>query len=246
MTVMADLGADYADVSRADGEPIAVWERVSTDMTRQEIASQTRDLRQFIGAGRYRVERVFRFEASAYHGEHTGEQAAMLADVQAGRYLTVVSAMSSRYERRGWQHAMFFGLQLHFAGARVVAVDDPSYGDMSNLMGGFQTMMKAQSNHDYSKAISDNVNRTFRLMDDEGAFRGIAPAGYEVQGSERSKRLVTAAGRRTVTRTRKDAAASKAAGERVTAEVTVTLPSAQDIRDAFADAWHVSTARLGA
>lgn len=65
---------DYAHVSNPDGEPIAVWERVSTDMTKQEIAAQTRDLVAFIGAGSYNVVRVFRFEASAFKGKHTASR----------------------------------------------------------------------------------------------------------------------------------------------------------------------------
>lgn len=173
---------DYADVSSPDGEPVAIWERVSTTMTRQDIASQTRDLRAFIGAGSYRVERVFRFEASAFHGDHAPEQAEMLADVIAGRYKTVVAAMTSRYERRGWQYDMYFALQLHLEyGARVVAIDDPSYGDMSTAMGGISTMLKAKSNHDYSRAISDNVLRKFRLMDSGGFHRGSVLSGYAAQ-----------------------------------------------------------------
>lgn len=134
---------DYAGVSDPSGEPIAVWERVSTDMTRQDIASQTRDLKAFISAGAYRVVRVFRFEASAFHGEHTDQQAEMIADIEASRYRTVVAAMSSRYERRGWQYAMFAALQLHMMGARIVAIDDDSYGDMSSELGGIATMFKA-------------------------------------------------------------------------------------------------------
>jgi DNA invertase Pin-like site-specific DNA recombinase len=256
-TIATDLTSDYADVSDPAGEPIAVWERVSTDMTRQDIASQTRDLKAYIGAGSYRVARVFRFEASAFHGKHAPQQAAMLADIEADLYKTVVSAMTSRYERRGWQHAMYFGLQLHFAGARVVAIDDPAYGDMSNVMGGFSTMMKAQSNHDYSKAISENVSRKFRKMDDAGKFRGDPPAGYAVECEicgrlgckdkthAGKKRLVPAPARRDVQRTRTDRKASAAAGERVTVTTAVTLPSADDIRQAFKDAPTTSTVKLG-
>lgn len=244
---MSNLVSDYAAVSDPAGEPIAVWERVSTDTTRQDIAAQTADLKAFIAAGCYLVVAVFRFEASAFKGRHAGKQAELLAGVQAGRYRTVVAAMSSRYERRGWQHAMYFGLMLHVEhGARVVAIDDASYGDMSTEMGGISTLLKAKSNFDYSDQISRNVNRKFRTMDDAGAFRGIAPAGYDVQGEEWSKRLVPAPVRREVTRHRKDKAASAEAGERVRAEVTVTRPSAQDIRQAFADAPKVSTVKLGA
>lgn len=180
---------DYADVSNADGESIAVWERVSTDMTRQDIKSQTADLRAFIGAGSYRVERVFRFEASAFHGKHVPEQAEMLADVEAGRYLTVVAAMSSRYERRGVKHALRFALDLDLYGARVIAIDDPSYGDMSSELGIIGTVFKAKSNFEYSKAISDNVNRANRLRDAQGVHRGASISGYVITGAKGAKQL---------------------------------------------------------
>jgi DNA invertase Pin-like site-specific DNA recombinase len=189
-TATLNLADDYADVSDPSGEPIAVWERVSTDMSRQDITSQTRDLKAYVSAGSYRVERVFRFEASAFHGKHTGQQAEMMADVEAGRYATIVAAMSSRYERRGWQHAMITALQLHTLGARIVAIDDEHYGDMSSELGGISTMLKAKSNHDYSQAISDNVSRKFRVMDAEGYHRGGIPAGYVAEGAKGSKRLV--------------------------------------------------------
>jgi DNA invertase Pin-like site-specific DNA recombinase len=179
----------YADVSDPSGEPICVWERVSTDMTRQEIASQTADLRAFIGAGAYCVRRVFRFEASAFHGKHAPQQAEMLADVEAGLYRTVIAAMSSRYERRGVKHALRFALDLDLYGARVVAVDDPNYGDMDSELGIIGTVFKAKSNYDYSKAISDNVARRFRLMDAEGAHRGAIPAGYVATGDKGHKNL---------------------------------------------------------
>jgi DNA invertase Pin-like site-specific DNA recombinase len=188
-TTLAMCAADYADVSDPSGEPIAVWERVSTDMSRQDITSQTRDLKSYIGAGSYSVVRVFRFEASAFHGKHTGQQAEMMADVEAGRYATIVAAMTSRYERRGWQHAMITALQLHTMGARIVAIDDASYGDMSSVMGAFGTIMKAEGNHDYSKAISDNVSRKFRVMDAAGYHRGGIPAGYAAEGVKGEKKL---------------------------------------------------------
>jgi DNA invertase Pin-like site-specific DNA recombinase len=181
---------DYTDVSSPDGEPIAVWERVSTDMTRQDIASQTRDLRKFIADGSYRVERVFRFEASAFHGDHAPEQAEMLADVAAGRYKTVVAAMSSRYDRQPPKYALYFATKLNIEyDARVVAIDDPNYGDMDSEMGIIGTVFKAKSNYDYSKAISDNVNRKFRTMDAEGFHRGGFPAGYVAVGPKGCKNL---------------------------------------------------------
>lgn len=188
---MADLLGLYSDVSDPSGEPVAIWERVSTDMTRQEVATQTRDLKAFLTAGSYRVVKVFRFEASAFHGHHEPQLAEMLSDAASGQYKTVISAMSSRYERRGWQNAMLVALQLWQSGARVVAIDDPNFGNMDDLMGGFNTMMKAQSNHDYSKAISDNLNRANRLYDHlpNPAFRGAIPGGYKTVGDTGSKAL---------------------------------------------------------
>lgn len=184
-----DLLDLYSDVSDPNGEPIAVWERVSTVMTRQDIASQTKDLKAFISAGSYLVTRVFRMEASAYKGKHADQLAEMLADIAAGNYKIVVSAMSSRYERRGWQAAMVTALQVHQLGGKIVAIDDENYGDMSSVMGAFGTIMKAESNKDYSKAISENLNRANRLRDAEGWFRGAIPGGYQALGEKGQKYL---------------------------------------------------------
>jgi hypothetical protein len=78
-------------------------------------------------------------------------------------------------------------------------------------------------------------------MDEAGAFRGIAPAGYAIAGAEHAKRLVPATERREVKRTRQDRASDD---PKAKIEVTVTLPSAADIRQAFDDAPMVSTVKL--
>jgi DNA invertase Pin-like site-specific DNA recombinase len=189
MSTPTDLTTDYADVSNPAGEPVAIMERVSTDSTRQDFASQTTDLKTFIRAGSFRVVKVLRFEASAYKGKHEAQLSEIKADVAAGLYRTILAAMSSRYERRGAKAALRFALDLDDAGARVVAVDDAGYGDMSSEMGIIGTVLKAKSNFDYSNDISKNVSRKFREMDARGAWRGMPPAGYQVRGEKWGKYL---------------------------------------------------------
>ena len=172
---------DYAAVSTPDGEPVAIFERVSTDMSRQEIASQTRDLVAHIGANGYRVARVFRIEASAYHGKHDPELRAALADVRAGRYAKVVAATSSRFERRGWKTLLRYMIDLDEAGGRLVAADNPAFGDMATPMGGISALMDGETNFRYSEAVSKNVRRTNRLYDERGAHRGGIFGGYATQ-----------------------------------------------------------------
>lgn len=179
----------YADVSDPNGEPVAVWERVSTDLTRQEIMAQTRDIRAYLKAGSYRVARVFSIEASAYHGKHDPELQAALADVAGGRYTAVIAAMSSRFERRGWKALMRYMLELDEAGGRLVAVDDPKFGDVSTVTGAFGTVMDGDRNHSYSEQISHNVNRANRLRDENNVFRGSIPSGYTAVGPDGAKQL---------------------------------------------------------
>lgn len=190
ITSSADLASTYDHVSSPDGEPVAIWERVSTDLTRQEIAAQTRDIRAYLERGSYRVVRVFRIEASAYHGKHDPELQAALADVTNGRYTAIIAAMSSRFERRGWKTLMRYMLELDEAGGRLVAVDDPQFGDVSTVMGAFGTVMDGDRHHSYSDQISHNVNRANRLRDEQNVFRGAIPSGYESVGLDGAKQLV--------------------------------------------------------
>jgi DNA invertase Pin-like site-specific DNA recombinase len=177
----ATITSDYADVTVPDGYPVAIFERVSTDMTRQEIASQTRSIRDHLNAGSYRVERVFRIEASAFHGGHASELAEILEDVRAGRYFQVIAAMSSRFERRGWKVLLPYMLELDAVGGRLVAADDPTFGDMSTVMGAFGAVMDGEKNYKYSDDVRRNVNRTNALRDADNKFRGAVPGGYAVR-----------------------------------------------------------------
>ena len=181
--------AEYADVSNPDGEPVCLWERVSTDMTRQEIATQKRVLRKSVSENGYKVERVFRIAVSAYHGKHDPELQQALADVEDGRYRLIIAAMSSRFERRGWKALLKYMIMLDEVGGRLVALDSPMFGDMDTPMGGISALMEGENNHKYSKNISVNVNNTFGLLDEANMFRGPVPAGYMVVGTKRNKQL---------------------------------------------------------
>lgn len=168
----------------------AVLKRVSTDLTRQEIGNQDSDVARAVEAGGITVVRTFELEASAYHGEQAPALAEILADVRAGRYTVVVAAMTSRFERRGYKALFRFALDLDAAGGRLVAADDPHFGDLDSDLGFLATFFAGKKDFDYSDAISKNVNRANRRSDAEGSFRGSIPDGYMVIGEKRSKKLV--------------------------------------------------------
>jgi len=172
------------------GDLAAVLKRVSTDLTRQEIANQDGDVDRVTAEHDLTVVESFELEASAYKGEHAPTLARILADVQAGRYTVVIAAMTSRFERRGWKVLMRWMLDLDAAGGRLIAADNPNFGDLSTPMGGMMTIMAGDGDHTYSDTISKNVNRANRKTDAEGSFRGSVPAGYMVTGDKRAKRLV--------------------------------------------------------
>lgn len=173
------------------GERAAVWKRVSTDLTRQEIRNQDTGIDQHVSRHDYEVTRTFELAASAYKGEHEADLRATVEDVKAGLYTVIVFAMTSRIERRGWKTLMRYLLELDALGARVEAVDDPNFGklDDDNPLTGAMTMLKGHGDYQYSKNISFNVNQAFSRMDEEGSFRGRAPFGYRITGEWRAKRL---------------------------------------------------------
>lgn len=182
------------------GERAAVLKRVSTDLTRQEIANQDADVARVVADGGFTLARpAFELEASAYKGEHAPALDQILADVRAGRYTVVIAAMTSRFERRGWKVLMRWMLDLDAAGGRLIAADNPNFGDLSTPMGGMLTIMTGETDHAYSDAISKNVRRGFARMDKPemrgngytgAAFRGMPPAGYVMDGPEHERYLL--------------------------------------------------------
>jgi hypothetical protein len=63
---------------------------------------------------------------------------------------------------------------------RLIAADNPSFGDMSTPMGGMLTIMTGDNDHAYSDSISKNINRANRAIDAKKGYRGgRAPLGYE-------------------------------------------------------------------
>jgi DNA invertase Pin-like site-specific DNA recombinase len=174
-------------------ESAAVWKRVSTDMTRQEIRNQDDEINGHLTARGYNVARTFELEASAYHGEHQTALDQVLADVRAGLYTVVVFAMTSRIERRGHQKLLRFIWDLQDAGARVESTDNPNFGQ-PGFINDMLTMVLGNADHEYSKKISENVSRAFRRMDTGGSFRGSVPTGYAVTGEKRAKQLTPSDG----------------------------------------------------
>jgi DNA invertase Pin-like site-specific DNA recombinase len=176
---------------------------------------------------------------------HLAAMADALNAVRTGEVQAIVVAHSSRAARLPHRDVIRWQWDVEEAGGRLVSDDETGWARGATAMDDAWSLMTAGENHKKSEDISAHVNRTFRQMDAEGMFRGQPPAGYETAGDKRNMRLVPAPARRDVTRHRKDRAASAGAGERVSYPVTVTLPSAQDVKDAFADAHKVSTVKLG-
>jgi DNA invertase Pin-like site-specific DNA recombinase len=171
----------------------AVLKRVSTDLNRQEITNQDADTAKVVSDNALTVVRTFELEASAYHGEHQPTLDQIKSDVRTGLYSVVVIAMTSRIERRGHRTLLRFLWDLSDLGARVIAADNPAFGT-DGLMGDLLTMLQGNSDHEYSKKISENVNRAFLRTDKENAFRGVVPTGYTAEGTRGAKRLVPSDG----------------------------------------------------
>lgn len=172
---------------------------------------------------------------SGFKGDkrHLAALADALNAVRTGEAQAIVVAHSSRAARLPHRDVIRWQWDVEDAGGRFVSDDEASWAKGATPMDDAWSIMTAGENHKKSLDISAHVNREFRAMDDRGAFRGQPPAGYEAVGEERHKKLVPAPSRRNVKRKRKGT------------QVTVTLPSAQDIREAFNDAEAVSTVKLG-
>ena len=172
---------------------------------------------------------------SGFKGDkrHLAAMADALNAVRTSEAQVIVVAHSSRAARLPHRDVVRWMWDVEDAGGRFVSDDEQSWAAGSTPMHDAWNVITAGENHKKSLDISAHVNRGFRAMDDRGAFRGQPPAGYEAVGEERHKHLVPAASRRSVKRKRKGI------------QVTVTLPSAQDIRDAFNDAESTSTVKLG-
>ena len=171
-------------------EPVATWERVSSDG--QETANQTATLTGHCASNGYNVVKKFVLpDTSAFKGRHQAALNEILADVRAGLYSRVVAVTSSRFERRGTAVGIRFILDLAEVGGRLETCDSPQFGDVSNLGGWIVSVAAGDADNTYSQKISDNVSRAFRRMDDAGSFRGMPPYGYRVEGEKYAKRLAT-------------------------------------------------------
>jgi hypothetical protein len=132
---------------------------------------------------------------------------------------------------------MVYAIRVRQAGGRIISWDEPHFGAPDKL-GRLLTMLAQDDNHEYSKILSGHINRKFRWMDDLGSFRGAPPAGYASVGPKYGKHLAERVGREEVTR--------KRTVNGVKTEVTVTLPTADDVRQAITDcATGTATTALG-
>ena len=143
-------------------ENAAVFKRISTDMTRQDITNQDADTARLVAAGGYTVARTFEVEGSALHGEHDPELREILADVKAGKYTVVVVAMTSRIDRRGPKYVMRFMWDLRAAGGRIEAADNPMFGK-GDFVGDMATMFAAEGDYQYSKKIRASLRPNWPL-----------------------------------------------------------------------------------
>jgi hypothetical protein len=86
---------------------------------------------------------------------------------------------TDRSPQPGRLHVQSGGQQVMRRG-RLIAADNPSFGDMSTPMGGMLTIMTGDNDHAYSDSISKNINRANRAIDAKKGYRGgRAPLGYE-------------------------------------------------------------------
>lgn len=212
------------------GTPAARFIRVSGDT--QDEKSQVRDCDTVAGAnGLEFVMPDFQLHAvSGSKGDkrHLAALGNALAAIRSGTICALVVAHSSRLTRLKPDEADLFALQVRMAGGRIYSHDEPHYG-AGDLMSKFSALMAHEQNHAYSTTQGDHINRKFRNEIDAGGwFRGYPPAGYAVTGEKYKKALMPATGRTDVPRKR------MVNGEK--AVIMVTLPSAQDVRDAFTDA----------
>lgn len=168
--------------------------------------------------------------ASASKGQQVKAVREAVAAARRGEFDVLVIRAIDRLDRRGTRYGWQLLGELMDAGVTVLSVADPALerigtDPMAEVEVSFKLAIAKQEVDDKRRRIAD----TFRRMDDAGSFRGIAPAGYAVEGDKYGKRLVPAAAPYAVGTTR-----------------VRTVPSAEQVKQAFADAPFTSTVKLGA
>jgi DNA invertase Pin-like site-specific DNA recombinase len=167
---------------------------------------------------------------SARKGQQLPAVARAIADYGDGLYDVLVVRAIDRLDRRGAMAGWRLIGELQEAGVTVLSVADPELARAAeDAMAEMAIGIKLSMARLEVDARTRRINDTFRKMDDGGWFRGVPPLGYTVAGPKYAKALVPAQSRVEVQRKR----GPRGSGRPF---VTVTLPSADDVRQAFTDA----------
>lgn len=170
----------------------ARWIRVSTGS--QDESTQLQVCDEAIAARGWEVaDRLFRLhDKSAAKGEQQAEQDAVVDAMANGEFDILVCTESDRLDRRGPRAAYAFLWRLEIAAGRsdvVHVANDPQFGQ-DDAGSEVLSTMRMVAARDEIKLKKRRVNDKFRVMDDNGAFRGHPPLGYVVTGEKYAKRLV--------------------------------------------------------
>lgn len=223
-------------MNNLSGKRAARLLRVST--TGQDTENQDAPTAAYIGERGMSLAGTYRLTGkSASKGQQVKAVREAIAAARRGEFDVLVIRAIDRLDRRGSLAGWRLLGELLDAGVTVLSAESSEaflehVADGTMPMVGTLVSAKLDLAYEEVQAKKRRIHDAFRRMDAEGAFRGNPPAGYTAAGPEYGKYLVPA-GRRDAGRTRKGV------------KVTVTLPGAEDIAGAFADAPVMSTVVLG-
>lgn len=175
------------------GDRAGVWLRVST--RNQDEQSQVPDVMAWCESHGYEVVKPYQLKGrSAYKGE----QAAMLADIRAGRIDVLVVWKVDRSERRGPRWAFNLIHDVREAGGRIEFVTE-TYLNVDGPAADLMLANMATMAREESKTKSDRVRIGRDAARANGGAVSGAPWGYRVTGPKRGKQFTpTVQGRRYV------------------------------------------------
>lgn len=174
--------------------------RVSTNGQTED--NQIAEVDAHIAARGYTVVKTLQLHdvsASAEGEELEANLAQVLADITAGEYTVIVTAHSSRIDRRNPKTAMRYLLSVDMAGGRVESVREPDFR-LDNLAGWITTVMAQHANHEYARTLREHTAAGMAKVKKNEALDGLAPWGYVSDGGPKHNKAMvpTAEGRRYV------------------------------------------------
>lgn len=177
----------YADqLAAGDGEPVAIWLRVSSG--KQDEANQLPEVLRNCASRSYRPVKFYVcHDKSASKGEHQQKLDEMIEDVRQGLIKKVVCWKSSRLERRGGMALMAIVTAVADAGGTVQAVESDLGEDSVEKR--VMTFFRGEMDHEYVKDLARNTKLSMDRIESNGALRGYAPWGYEVVGEKYNKTI---------------------------------------------------------